>query len=174
MLEAMEKIILIISLFAYTFAIEAQDIARNNIYLELGGPAYLHSINYERLLSKNQELNFPFRIGFFDLSSTTIINDANYGIPLSLSIIKKIKSKKYWFLELKAITTITYTRIKVNTHFTSYNYTSINYIPGISFGYKRQPPVGWFYFHFHFQLTYEPKLEGSVCPWLSAGLGTTF
>ena len=172
----MKKIILIISFLAYIITIEAQDIARNNIYLELGGPAYLYSVNYEYLLSNNKDINFPIRIGVFYNSPNEYFGFANYGIPLSISIIKKMSGNSTMYFELKALVTIAYYK-KSNTmgHGQAFTYyTTRQYTPGVSFGIRRQPAKGGFYYHLNMQISYDKELSKKIIIWPALGIGLTF
>ncbi len=171
----MKKIILIISFLAYIITIEAQDIARNNIYLELGGPAYLYSVNYEHLLSNNKDINFPIRIGVFFNSIDVSSDFANYGIPLSISLIKKIAGNSKMYFELKALVTIAYYK-KSNTmgHGQAFTYyTTRQYTPGVSFGIRRQPAKGGFYYHLNMQISYDKELSKKIIIWPALGIGLT-
>ena len=172
----MKKIILIISFLAYIITIEAQDIARNNIYLELGGPAYLYSVNYEHLLSNNKDINFPIRIGAFFNSIDGSSDFANYGIPLSISIIKKMSGNSTMYFELKASNTFAF-----HTKYRSwgaghggYSYTTLQFVPSLSFGIRRQPAKGGFYYHLNMQISYDKELSKKIIIWPALGIGLTF
>ena len=168
----MKKISLIILSVLFTLLAYTQDIARNNVYLEIGGPAYLYSVNYEYLLSDNKDMNFPIRIGvFYNFRSSFDI-----AIPLSISIIKKMNNDSKFYFEIKASTTIVFHRrySSLGAAHGGYNYTTHQYIPSLSFGIRRQPTNGGFYYHINMQISYDKELAEEIIIWSALGIGKTF
>ncbi len=168
----MRKISLIIIAVSFTLLAYAKDIARNNVYLEIGGPAYLYSVNYEYLLSDNKNINFPIRIGvFYNFRSSFDI-----AIPLSISIIKKMNNNSKFYFEIKASTTIVSHRRyrSLGAAHEGYNYTTQQYIPSLSFGIRRQPSNGGFYYHINMQISYDKEMSKEMIIWPALGIGKTF
>ncbi len=171
----MRKIYLVIIAVLFTLFANTQDIARNNIYLELGGPAYLYSVNYEHLLSSNKDLNFPIRIGIF-YNFTRYSANTLYYIPFSISIIKKMNGDYKMYFELKALTTLAFYRKfrSLGAAHGGYHYITHQFIPGLSFGIRRQAPNGGFYYHINMQISYDKEASDNIIMWPALGIGNTF
>jgi len=171
----MKKLLIIVLSIFIAHSAYSQDIKRNNIYLELGGPAYLYSVNYEYLLSSNKDINFPIRIGIFFYSIDGSSDLANYGIPLSISIIKKMAGNSTMYFELKASSTIAfYTKYRSwGAGHGGYNYTTLQFIPSLSFGIRRQLAKGGFYYHLNMQISYDKEISKKIIIWPALGIGLT-
>lgn len=156
----MKTALTIIGLF-FTFGIFAQDIPKNNVFVELSGATGVYSINYERLLGNKETVNYSFRAGLTYLP-TKVITNTNVGlfynsrviIPLSFSLLKNLGANNY--LEV---------RVSLATGFYKYEdwsarglgdstgtfvpTTKIGYdfIPGIGIGYRYQPKSDGIFFN---------------------------
>ena len=108
----MKKVILIILAIIFSLSIKAQEeknIKRNNIFLEFGGAGFLGSVNYERMLTNNVDLNFPLRIGVLYFYRSGMPSSSHILIvPMSISVIRKIDGSDNLYWELKAITSCFY------------------------------------------------------------------
>ena len=59
---------------------------------------------------------------------------------------------------------------------TEHSETTVKFIPGASFGLRRNDFFGGFYYHLHFQIVYyeDDDSERKFKPWFAVGLGHTF
>ncbi len=180
----MKKLILIITALIFALLINAQEnsgIKRNNMFLEIGGAGYLGSLNYERMLTDNTELNFPLRIGLLYLYGSGMPSKShNLIVPMSVSVIKKIQGSDNLYWEFKAITSCFY-KIEMTSEdprgrWPESTENSIMFVPAISLGLRRHDFSCGFYYHLHFQMSYnnEDDSNKKLSPWFSVGLGHTF
>jgi hypothetical protein len=173
----MKKYLIVIGLFLSIRA-SSQDILRNIVFVEASGVTGIYSVNYERLLFKNQNVNLGICGGF------ALINDIHYNsrtvFPISLSLIKNIINNH--FMEI---------RVGLANNFYLYkdysgrglgdstnNYVppkklGIGILPSIGIGYRYQPETKGIFFNFLVQrITYfsEENWFGN----LSLGVGYAF
>lgn len=180
----MKKVVLIILAIIISLSINAQDNIgpkRNNIFLELGGAGLIGSVNYERMLTDNVDLNFPLRIGVLYLYSDEMpCSSHTLIVPMSISVIKKIAGSDNLYWELKAITSYFHQNYKYSDdpkgRWSEHDNKTTTFIPGASFGLRRNDFFGGFYYHLHFQINYnkDDDSETELSPWFSVGLGHTF
>ena len=88
----MKNRLVILLLVSIPILTHAQELRRNNLYVELAGASKYYSVNYERLLLSNDEYNITLRGGLmylyiFDASDHTIA-----GIPIGASYLKQYKN----------------------------------------------------------------------------------
>ena len=174
----MKQIILaIISIYFLTLNINAQDIARNNIYIEGLGAAGLYSVNYERLLSNDKDVNYPLRIGISlfpqDGSDSGI---PELSIPIGISRIQKIGEYDN-FIEMGFSTSIAYFKeMERISESRAYEFIYNSYIiPSINIGFSHRPMSGGFNYHIQFLLMYNTsETSNPIMPWIGFGIGKTF
>jgi hypothetical protein len=94
----MRKFIIVLCMLL-SVNIFSQDIPRNTIFAEASGVTGIYSVNYERLLFKNQNVNLGIRAGFAYVP-VFLGYESRTQFPVSLSLIKNIT--KNHFLELRA------------------------------------------------------------------------
>ena len=94
----MRKLIIILCMLI-SVNIFSQDISRNIFFAEASGVTGIYSVNYERLLFKNNNVNLGIRVGFAYVP-TFLGYESRTQFPISLSLIKNIT--KNHFLELRA------------------------------------------------------------------------
>ena len=177
------KILIAIIGIMFSVGVFAQDITRNNIFIEGGGPLGLYSVNYERILKNDSNVNFAVRIGLaYDN------NNPNSSIiaPLSFSLLKNLKNSHYLEFRLSLrneyITTVhkhaqgsgmgnpnpTYdTYEEVEHEFTIY--------PSLGVGYRYQPQSNGLFFNCLVQLlAVQPNAEDIWRNKFTAGIGYAF
>lgn len=163
----------------FSVCLFAQNISRNNAFVELSGVTGIYSVNYERLLRDNKNLNFTFRAGVSYISYNKHYY-SNFVFPISFSVLKNISKNHY--LEM---------RLGFANDFYIYNdYTGHalgdttgtfvpkkilkdNLIPSIGIGYRYQPETKGLFFNFLLQkIVYfsEENWYGN----LSLGIGYAF
>ena len=170
----MKKLFFLILFSAIVFFVKAQEITRNSVYAEIGGAGLLYSVNYERLLSSNKNNNFPIRIGL-TLLPPKLSGNLMLGIPLGVSFIKNINREMYFETRLLFSTFIEQkiynghglgSEPTVETH--------VMYMPSIAIGFRHQPESKGFYYHYHFQVSYNTEIFWGIMPWLGFGLGYAY
>ena len=86
----MIKLITVIALLAAGNFCPAQETLKpNNIYLEAGGNAVLYSINYERIISLNDNLKLAPRVGFEFVPRNYKVYNAygEWSFPFELNVL---------------------------------------------------------------------------------------
>jgi len=127
----------------------SQDISRNIFFAEASGVTGIYSVNYERLLFKNNNVNMGIRMGFA-YSPDLLHYNSRMLYPISLSMIKNIT--KNHFLEFRA-------GLSNNLYFyedwsgKGLGDSTNNYIPPKKLGYTFVPSIGIGY-------RYQPKTKG--------------
>ncbi len=168
----MKKILFILLALGFIQSVKSQEIARNNFYLELGGAAMMYSVNFERLLSTNRDINFPIRIGLSYTNTNVFDGDNTLGIPVGISFIKHLSRNSYF--ETRAFVTAFFYKEKFygmgGSKFVG-SESFVKYMPGVSVGLRGQPSTAGLYYHIHIQAQY---IERKIGPFLSLGLGYAF
>jgi hypothetical protein len=97
------RILLIFILGIISISLSSQSLtSRNNIYGEYNGNVALLSINYERLLRNNNNINYTLRAGISYLDVNPFTNENTLIIPVSFSVLKNITKKIYFEARLFA------------------------------------------------------------------------
>ena len=105
----MKKFYFVSILLILNINLFSQDISRNKFFIEAGGSSLFYSVNYERLLGEYRDVNLPFRIGLSIMPGTSYYTHGPVSIPLSLGVIKNIKSNH--FIEARLFVTTFLSRI---------------------------------------------------------------
>ena len=168
----MKKLFLIILAIGFILNVKSQEITRNNIYVELGGAAMMYSVNYERLLSSNRNINFPLRIGLSYTNTNVFNGDNTIGLPISFSFIKNLNRNIYF--ETRLFVTPFFYQEQYYSQGGSMSYDTeniVSFLPGASIGFRGQPSTAGLYYHIHIQ---SQVIEKEIGPFLSLGLGYAF
>lgn len=174
----MRKFIIVLCMLL-SVNIFSQDISRNTFFAEASGVTGIYSVNYERLLFKNQNVNLGIRGGFAYVP-VFLGYESRTQFPVSLSLIKNIK--KNHFLEM---------RVGLSTSFYIYEdwhgrplgdttnsfvppkKLGMGIIPSIGIGYRYQPETKGVFFNLLAQRIFNLSEEN----WygnLSLGVGYAF
>ena len=186
-----KKVLLIFIVFSFSYSVKSQDIARNTFHLELGGTAGIYSINYERLLLDSGTVNVGLRVGATYYPG--IYNyDHVYGVPLSISLIKKVGKETYFefgvfYTFLNASTYVEYKYRRgmgdtTNTPLpptTSSWETDIYRLYGIRGGYRHHPVNKGSFWGVLIQVTISKQNDfdaswRNMTPWISFSYGYSF
>lgn len=93
----MRTLVFFIFSLLLSFSLHAQSLtSRNNIYSEYNGNVALISMNYERLLRDNNNINYTLRAGISYLDVNPFSNENTLIIPVSFSVLKNI-TKVFYF-----------------------------------------------------------------------------
>ncbi len=168
----MKKILFILLALGIIQSVKSQEITRNNVYLELGGAAMMYSVNYERLLTSNRNINFPFRIGLSYTSTNVFDGNNTLGVPISISFIKNL-SKSFYFETGVFVTAFFYKEKHYGMGGSTYlgSDAIVKYMPGASVGFRRQPETVGVYYHIHLQVQ---LIDSDVGIFPGIGLGYAF
>jgi hypothetical protein len=148
----MRKLIIVICMLL-SVNIFSQDISRNIIFAEASGVTGIYSVNYERLLFKNQNVNLGIRGGFAYVP-VFLGYESRMQFPISLSLIKNIT--KNHFLEMRVglsnsfyIYEDWYGRPLGDTTntFVPTKKLGMGIIPSIGIGYRYQPETKGVFFN---------------------------
>ena len=60
----------------------SNNVKRNSLYIEIGGQSIFYSLNYDKLLQKNENFNRSFSIGVSVIPKTTL---CEYGVSIPVS-----------------------------------------------------------------------------------------
>ena len=173
------KRLIILILVGIPILTKAQELKRNNVYLELAGASMFYSINYERLWLDNNEHNIATRGGLmyiylFDEQKRTIA-----GVPISISYIKSLSKH---FFEVG----VSFSAIR-DTYYLMVNDTETLFIdelvlmPSIRAGLRHQPSEKKLFWNILAQASlmahgetanYEPYIK--FFPMISFGIGYSF
>jgi len=141
------KILIAIIGVLFSFGVFAQDIPNNNVFIEVGAPYSLVSVNYEYLLTDDINIKYAIRAGLaLDMSNPL----GSIIAPLSLSLLKNLKGNNYLELRLalrnelyRKLTTHAESSGMGNPNPTYNTYEEVEYIygvyPSIGVGYRYQP-----------------------------------
>ena len=168
----MKKILIILLALGFIQSVKSQEITRNNIYAELGGAAMMYSVNYERLLTSNRNINFPFRIGLSYTNTNVFDGDNTIGVPISISLIKNL-NKSFYFEAGVFVTAFFYEENYNGMGGSTYlgSDAIVKYMPGASIGFRRQPEAAGVYYHLHLQVQF---IDSDVGVFPGFGLGYAF
>lgn len=170
----MKYCILVVFYLIITKTALSQHISNNNVFAEIGGSTLLYSINYEKIFaSKNESAFYAARAGFM---INPFLFDFDFGIPLSVSLLKPLKSKNTYFEFKFSIADIWHKEyvssgLGDTTGFhNSYIYKNL-YISSIGFGYRRQPMKNGLFLSLNIQVSY---IDKELLPWIGFGIGYSF
>ena len=176
--KALNSIILIFGLLASP-NLFSQEISRNIIFAEASGVTGIYSVNYERLLKDNRNVNFGIRAGFSYINNSKFY-ESKLIFPVSFSLIKNIANNH--FMEIRAGFSNNFYQY-FDWSARGHGDTTLNYIPpkkngyiflpSIGIGYRYQPETKGLFFNFLAQrIVYfsEENWYGN----LSIGIGYTF
>jgi hypothetical protein len=155
----------------------AQTAARNTFYLEAGGASIFYSLNYDRLLGKQESHKFAVRGGVMYLFLPGSPNRQMYGVPVGFSWLKK-QSRNYFELGISCA--------GIGDYYGSSVVNSMNrdfvLIPSVRGGIRHQPASGGWFWNALLQFSViavndmeeEASPEISYLPMASVGVGYSF
>ncbi len=162
-------------------SLQAQQLAKNTIYLEAGGAALLGSLNYERLIGLKENNYLDLRGGLLYINTFSGGQRIFWSIPVGASYI--IQGKRLCFE-----TGLTFAAVSDKyrpSHFPPDDY-SIDYLTGFRVGIRRQPVRSGIFWNAAVQATWYiirdmnypeygmSRYTTGMHPWLSLGLGYAF
>jgi len=179
------KLLITIIGIMFSVGVLAQDSANNNVFIEAGGPIGLYSVNYERILQNDSNVIFAVRIGLaYDINSP--INSTSIIVPLSFSLLKKMRNNHY--LELRLALRNEYSNsIHARSQGSGMGDTTMTFItydevvhdftiyPSIGIGYRYQPQSKGLFFNCLVQvLAIQPNAEDLWRNKFNVGVGYAF
>lgn len=127
----------------------SQEISRNIFFAEASGVTGIYSVNYERLLRENRNINFGLRAGI-SLINNSIHYNSKVVFPVSVSLIRNIA--KNHFMEIRAGISNNFYQYEDYSE-RGHGDTNLNYVPPIKTGYIFLPSIGIGY-------RYQPETKG--------------
>ena len=175
----MKKYVIALLITISSLGIFAQEITRNNIFLEGGGATGLYSVNYERLLRENNSLNFAFRIGLAYFPDH-VHYSSPMVFPIGFSVLKNITTNHFIELRLAVASSLSMYEDWSNmplgdttNTFVPEKKFGVDILPSIGIGYRFQPKTKGLFANFLFQrILYisKEKWYGNI----SLGIGYAF
>jgi len=168
----MKQILLVIGLCYGSFCMaQNEEIAKNTLYLEMGGNGFLYSLNYDRILhAAKEDLLIGARIGLggsFPLSfepDDDIVLQTR-GIPLEVYTLVGARNSKF----------DVGIGIYPNYVYKPRNDEAFKVDFFANIGYRYQRPSGGFFFKTGFVMQHFSMYGiNSFAPWLKLGFGYTF
>ncbi len=141
----MRKFIIVLCMLL-SVNIFSQDISRNTIFAEAIGVTGIYSVNYERLLLKNRNMNFSIRVGGAYIQESE--KGENFFIEVnSISMLKNLIKNNY--IEIRfSIANIFYKTTSLHSNglgnpngisFTEVTENNYDFHTEFAFGYRYQP-----------------------------------
>lgn len=145
---------------------DANTTASNAVYLEVGGPAILYSINYDRMVSTF----FGFRVGISNIPSSSYLEDGvlnTLTFPIFLNWFPGASSQSSYGMEFDAGLVIQSGKFILDYP----DITAQGSFFSVGVGYRYQPPDGGFLF----RITLTPLFfSDQIFAWCGVSLGATF
>jgi hypothetical protein len=179
----MKKYLIVIGLFLSIRA-SSQEIARNTVFGEVFGAAGFYSVNYERFLRDNNNINFTLRAGFSYIHENRAYQYKSdiFIFPMSLSILKNIQKNHFIEVRLSVANILNYKTYEYSSGLGDTSRTPLHtpikeleygIYPSLGLGYRYQPSNKGLFFNFLVQRI--PNLSKEL--WytnLSVGIGYAF
>jgi hypothetical protein len=145
---------------------DANTTASNAVYLEVGGPAILYSINYDRMISTR----FGFRVGLSNIPSSSYIEDGvlnTLTFPVFLNWFPGASSHSSYGVEFDAGLVIQSGKFILDYP----DITAQGSFLSVGVGYRYQPPDGGFLL----RLMLTPLFfSDQTFVWCGASIGSAF
>lgn len=174
----MRTLVFFIFSLLLSFSLLSQSLTtRNNIFLEVSGKTALITVDYERLLRNNNNINFALRVGIAYLEENPFTYDNTLIIPVSFSVLKNITKAFYFDAKLFAFNYFwNHKSYGMGGSFLLSNTNEYDFIIGGSIGFRIQPLKRGLFAQIHLNMripnsniSFEPKN-----PWISFGAGYAF
>ena len=175
-MKKIKNLLILIIGIGFALNLHSQELKRNLFFAELSGATAFYSINYERLLLNNENVNLGVRIGFAWVS--TMLYKSNYVYPISFSVIKSVSDNQFLEMRLAAANTLYQIndyrdRALSDSTFVPKKMLKYDFVPSIGIGYRYQSKNNGLFFNILIQ-TFPEIDKGEWYRRLSMGIGYAF